>query len=552
MCFSARYVPFVLFALVSFAVSVFPQTAATETSKAPAGTVSRRITIRNKGAAGVTVALRRSERLGPPDVLIKTTTDHDGFYRLSNVAAGTYDLVAYAPAFVMATGDNPTTKTVIVGADEDVGDIDFSLLRGGVITGKVTDADGRAVIQQQVYIYRIEAFNQQSQQRPIFTMGRSQTDDRGVYRIFGIAPGRYKVAAGRSDESFITPVGGSRASYKQVFHPDVTDQAKATIIEVSEGSEASNVDITLGSVLQMFSASGRVVDGEKGLPVTNLRFGLQRSVGQRFELVPTTVVSNTQGDFIAEGLIPGKYSVYIFPNQNVELRSDAFSFEISDQDVSGLTVRLASGATITGIVALENEDKLALQRLSRLQLRAFVRASGGDGFGNSSQSSIGPDGSFRLAALSAGTANFMLGSPMGPPAKGFNIARIERDGIVMPRGLEIKEGEQITGVRVIVSHGNAGVKGVVKIENGSLPEGARIFVRVRKQGENPVMIIPPQVDARGQFLIEELPPGIYELTVSITGTSAGRPRNVKREVSVQDGVVTDVIITIDMSETSKP
>ena len=551
MRFSARYIPVVLLSLFSFAVPLSAQSTAKQTSKTPRGSISGRININGKGASGVTVCLRKSERVGPPELFVKTTTDDEGFYRISNVAAGSYEIMASAPAFVMAGANSSTTKTVIVGEDEDVGDIDFSLVRGGIITGKVTDGEGRAVIQQQVYLYRIEAFTQQSQQRPIFASSKSQTDDRGVYRIFGIAPGRYKVAAGRSEESFIIPVGTARASYQQVFHPDATDQAKAAIIEVSEGSEASNVDITLGRVLQMFSASGRVVDGEKGLPVPNLRFGLQRSVGPRFELVSATIVSNTQGDFTAEGLIPGKYSIYIFPNQNPELRAEAFSFDITDQDVSGLTIRLTKGATLSGVVTFENENKPPLQRLSRLQLLAFVRAAGGAGFGNSSQSSIAPDGSFRLAGLSAGTANLVLGSMMGPPAKGFNITRIERDGIVMPRGLEVKEGEQITGLRVVVSYGNASVRGVVKLENGSLPEGARIFVRATKPGENPVMI-PPQVDARGHFLIDGLAPGIYELTVSITGLSAGPPRNVKREVSVQEGLVTDVVITIDMSATPKP
>lgn len=548
MRFSAHYVPVVLLSLLSFAVSFSAQSK--QTSKTPRGAVSGRITINEKGAAGVAVCLRKSERVGPPELFVRTTTDHDGFYRISNVAAGSYEVIASAPAFVMAGANSSTTKTVIVGEDEDVGDINFSLVRGGVITGKVTDGDGRAVIQQQVYLYRIEAFTQ-SQQRPIFAASKTQTDDRGIYRIFGIAPGRYKVGAGRSEESFIIPVGATRASYGQVFHPDATDQAKATIIEVSEGSEAANVDITLGRVLQMFSASGRVVEGEKGLPVPNLRFGLQRSVGPRSELVSGTIVSNTQGDFIAQGLIPGKYSIYIFPNQT-PLHAEAFSFEITDHDLNGLTIRLAKGATITGVVTFENEDKPPLQKLSQLQLLAFVRAAGGAGFGNSSQSSIAPDGSFRLAGLSAGTVTLLLGSKMGPPAKGFNITRIERDGIVMPRGVEIKDGEQITGLRVVLSYGTASVRGVVKLENGSLPQGARIFVRATKPGENPVMMIPPQVDARGHFFIDGLAPGIYELTVSITGPGAGPPRNVKREVSVQEGIVTDVIITIDMSATPKP
>ena len=102
-----------------------------------------------------------------------------------------------------------------------------------------------------------------------------------IYRMYGLRAGRYKVATGRSDETFNQGFSQQRATYKQIFHPDVTDQTKATIIEVTEGSEANDVDIKLGAALPTFSASGRLVDSEKGLPIPNLPFSFQRLVGQR-------------------------------------------------------------------------------------------------------------------------------------------------------------------------------------------------------------------------------------------------------------------------------
>ena len=64
-------------------------------------------------------------------------------------------------------------------------------------------------------------------------------------------------------------------------------------------------------------------------------------------------------------------------------------------------------------------------------------------------------------------------------------------------------------------------------------------------------MIPPPVDARGHFLMEGLVPGVYEVTVSIMG-NLPTPRPVKREVTVQAGVVTDVMITVDMTTTPRP
>ncbi len=444
-------------------------------------------------------------------------------------------------------------KSLVLAEDENIEDINFSLIRGGVITGKVTDADGRAVIEQQVILYRADAVEERSPQRPTSPSTSAQTDDRGIYRIFGVSAGRYKVAAGRSDDVFSPRLFPTRASYKQAFHPDVTDEAKASIIEVVEGSEATNVDITLGRAIQTFSVSGRVVEGEKGLPMPNVRFGFQRIDGERVEFIPNLVTSNSTGDFAVEGLIPGKYGIFLFPNS--EVRAESISFDVIDQDVSGVIVKLTKGATLSGIVILENDDKAAFGKLVQMQLRAYVKpGSGGIGFGQSATSVISADGSFRFAGLPNGTVNIALGGLMGPiSAKGFMINRVERDGIVQPGGIEIKEGEQLTSLRIVVTYGNASLRGVVNIENGPIPDGSRIYVRLAKPGDISFNLMPPPVDARGHFLMEGLPAGVYELSVSIIGGTAKPPRApVKRDISIQDGVVNDVAVTIDLGSTPKP
>jgi hypothetical protein len=163
--------------------------------------------------------------------------------------------------------------------------------------------------------------------------------------------------------------------------------------------------------------------------------------------------------------------------------------------------------------------------------------------GSSATSPIAADGSFSLTGLPGGTANLNLSAGvMSPfPPKGMNITRVEREGVGTSRTLEIKEGEQVTGVRVIVSYGTGVIRGVVKVENGSLPEGARIFLRLMKGNEMVNTMRPPQVDARGRFLIDGLVAGTNEVMASAAG------QQNKREVIVQDGVTADVIITIDMT-----
>jgi hypothetical protein len=546
MSFSTHYLPAVLLTILSLPISLWAQTAPRQSARAPRGSISGRVTIKEKGAPGVVVALRKSgEFTNPFESLPRATTDQDGYYRIANVAAGTYEVSPSAPAFVSSDSKERRGKSVLVGEDENIESINFSLVRGGVITGRVTDADGRSVIQQQVYIYRAEAFEQQqTSQRAVLVTTSVPTDDRGIYRAFGLPSGRYKVAVGLSDDIYNSSFVTGRALYKQVFHPDVSDQTKATVIEVGEGTEAANIDITLGRAMQTFSVAGRLVDGEKGVPVPNLRLGLRRIVGQRFDFAGSSTTTNANGDFVVEGLLPGKYVSFLFQNQTGMLL-ESLTFEIIDQDLSGLTLKLSQGASVSGVVVLETENKAALAKLSELQLRAYVMTTvGGSGLTSSASSPIAPDGGFVLSGLPAGRVNMSIGGVTTPfPPKGFNISRIERDGIP-GRDIDVKEGEQLTGVRVVVGYGSATLRGVVNIENGTLPEGARIFVRLARPGENVLNMAPPQVDARGHFMVDGLAAGTYEVHASITGILQ---RTVRREINVQDGGITDVTLTIDMS-----
>ena len=556
MCFSVRCLPAVLLTLLSLTVSLRAQTTTKQATKVPRGSVSGRVTIKDKGVPGVIIGLRKGEpfAFNPGEQFLRATTDHDGFYRIGSLAPGSYSLTPSAPAFVMADTKDIRAKSVLIGEDENVEGINFSLVRGGVITGRVTDAEGRPVVEQTVNVYTIDMLDKPSPERPIFGAKSVQTDDRGIYRVFGLSAGRYKVAAGRTDDSFNPTLNPGATIYKQVFHPDVTDQVKATVIEVTEGSEANDVDIALGRAVQTFSASGVVID-ENGLPVPALRIGVQRRVGQRIEYVMSSASSNSRGEFVVEGLIPGKYGVYLPQNQNGDMRAEPVSFDIIEGDVGGLTVKLSKGASLTGFVVLESEDKALFAKLVELQLRAFAMVTvGGNSFGSSTMTPIGRDGSFRLAGLPGGTISLMLGAVMNPlQSKGFNITRIERDGNALSSRLEIKDGEQLTGVRVIVTYGSATIRGIVKLENGSLPEGGRIFLRLQKVGETTPDYRPSTVDARGHFLIDGLPGGNYELVTTVnTGSASGPPRTVKKEVTLTDGAITDVTITIDMNAPAKP
>lgn len=553
MSFSARVVPLLLLALLSVVIPLRAQAPAKSTAKVPRGTVSGRITIKDKPAPGVVVGLRKIMTGETPEPFLKGTTDQDGVYRITSVAPGTYEVLPAAAAFVVSDSFNQRGKNVIVGDDENVDDINFVLVRGGVITGKVTDADGRVMIQEQVYLYRLEATSQQPQ-RQMVVARTIQTDDRGVYRFFGLSAGRYKVASGRPEDNY-SGYQSTRIVYKQVFHPDVTEQDKANTIEVREGSEANDVDIKLGRSVQTFTASGRLV-GEDGQPAPNVRFGLQRTIAQRVEMVQTSAMTNSQGNFTVDGLVPGKYGVFLHPDPARVLRAEATTFDVIDGDVTGITVRLTKGSTVSGVIVLEHDDKKAWVQLLELRLHGYMTsASGSLMFGQTGASAtIAPDGSFQLAGLSPGSVNLWFTTARGTNApKGFMISRIEHNGVILPNGIEIKDGDQLTGVRVFVTYGTGTVRGVVTYDAGLLPEGARMFARLVRPGTPNNNVANTFVDARGHFLMDGLPAGVYEvsITVFVPGNRTQQPVT-KQQVTVQDGAVSEVSLALDLTPPQKP
>lgn len=541
---TARSALSALLTCLCFAASLSAQSPNKPTVKTPRGSLSGRITIKDKPAPGVVVGLRKSALENSYDPFERAVTDAEGIYRITNIPAGSYIVTVAAPAYVPTNSSD--RKPVVIGEDENVEDVNFSLVRGGVITGKVTDSEGHPVVLHQVELYNPGELDRAQGQVLPYPAMTAQTDDRGVYRFFGVVPGRYRVAAGRGSEGYYG-FSPSEVNYKQAFY---ADPAKGNVIEVSEGSEAKDIDITLGRAVQTFSVSGRIVNGENNTPVPGQRFNLQRVLGSRTEYVNAVAVSNARGDFTMEGLIAGKYNTMVYPREGSDLRAEVTTFEIIDADVSGVTIKLTRGASISGFVVLETENKSAKSMLPEMLLRGFVPVGPNGGGGPAVSSQIAADGSFRLAGLAGGFASISLSARAGPyPPKGFSILRLERDGIPVPR-FELKDAEQVTGVKILVGYGTATVRGVVKIENGSLSPNGRIYVQITRPGEENSYFRPIMVDDRGNFLVEGVPSGPYDVNVSVLD---GRVRkSVKQSVTLSDGVVTDVRIPVDVATPANP
>jgi protocatechuate 3,4-dioxygenase beta subunit len=535
---STRQATACIFVIFSVAVIAHAQTTP---AKELGATITGKVTIKGKGAPGVIVTLRTNEMSssgrqfsGP-----KGVTDDEGNYRIINVPAGSYRAIPVAKTFVPAE-EADREKVIIVNKNDTIDHIDFALVRGGVITGKVVDADGRPMVEEWVSAFSVPDNNLVHQ--PI----NSSTDDRGVYRIYGLRAGRYRVAAGRGEDSFY---GRLPSPYRRTYHPAASDPSQATVVEVTEGGETRDVDITFIRTVSTYTASGRIVDGETGEPVPNVRYGVTRYEEKGSSSMSGGALTNSRGEYKLANLSPGKYAVSVLLDPSRDWRAEETRFEITDHDVTNLVIKTIKSGSISGLVVFEGMD----ERAAREQLvGTWIMASieGSAERSGSGSARVGEDGRFHITGMAGGTANFYLHSN-----ESIRIDRIERDGVIQPRGIVLKEREHITGVRVIAQFGNASLRGKIEVENGTLPPDGRLYVWARRIGDDLTMRssgsnIRPQVDARGQFVIEGMTAGTYEIDAGVYLSTAKLVYRAKRQqVVVTAGATTTLNLSVDLSAT---
>jgi protocatechuate 3,4-dioxygenase beta subunit len=462
-----------LLATVSQSIAQTPQ----RYNRPRTASISGRVTIAGKPAVNAKIAIKiatevkESSLRGNQEDYV-ALTDADGRYRVTGLAEGDYLARALLRGYVREkpSENHSLHESVFIKEGESRENIDFALVRGGVITGRVTDAEGRPLIAR---VVSLQAVAEQDGKAPapgssltdLMTNSNAfKTDDRGVYRLFGLYAGRYLVSAGgNSDIALMT---GEAGKYPLTWHPDAADENQAKIIEVKSGDEITGVDIKLGVAKRTFKAAGRVVDDETGKPIAGANVKCRKAKGDDEIVIFDTSRTDELGNFHISGLAPGEYQLGLKDVQSLltggggsGYYSDGAKFEIHGADAAGVEIRVKHGATISGIVISEDADPSTKPDLSQTIITVIVTPSSepsaqdeGDEslreFAESPvMSRIGSDGGFSLKGVRPGKV-WIMASALGGLR---DIARIERDGVDISEGIIVSAGrEEISGVRIVL------------------------------------------------------------------------------------------------------
>jgi carboxypeptidase family protein len=588
----------VLLAVFTVAIAQTPQ----RDNRARTASVSGRVTIAGKPAVNAKVVITEANdrhAVGNQGFSIDlqgsgagedyvALTDAEGRYRATNLPEGKYEAHVSLGGCVR---EKPSPNESLMesfslseGASRE--NVDFALVRGGVITGRVTDGDGRPLIERAVSLQVVDEGGQKRDARAqnipnwMMTLNMFQTDDRGVYRIFGLRAGRYVLSAG-GDSNMGLATG---AEFARVWHPDATDENQAKVIEVAAGGEVTGVDIRLGVAKKTYEASGRVVDDETGKPIAGASVIYTKSgdsgeiVG--FGLPVATPKTDEQGNFHLSGLTPGQYRLSLadfasfLTGGGSGYYSDGARFEIQSADVAGVEIRAKRGATISGVAVIEDADQSAKSGLSQTMIMAYSTPStmppspneaGENAFSSAMTpvgSRIGSDGGFTLKGVRPGKVMIQAFSMNGGALK---ITRIERGGVEMRNEIMVTEREEISGVRIVFGKGSCVIRGQVNVTGGGALKDWRMSVTASSEKEGLAASFgrsggSAEVDDKGRFVIEGLLPGEYQLTLMVTSRGDtnspprpgdGVPAPVTQKALVTKGQEAQVTMTLDLSKKNR-
>ncbi len=314
------------------------------------------------GAATITGVVRTDEVAPRPLRRVKITvasgliatprsvlTDDNGAYVLGGLAAGNYTVVAARPGYIAsAYGSRSVGSTqgvpVTVADGQVVTGIDIRLARGAVVTGTVRSQAGQPVPDFQVQVVPTSGLSIEQLAR----QASATTDDRGVYRVYGLMPGDYLVAARPSNlatqelrrvtadelrwaqgamSSSVSatapglagapasrpapPAPGPATTYATVFHPGTADPAGAAPVKLAAGEERSGVDLTT-VLVPTARIAGTLIDAA-GQPLAATAVNIQRldaaQVLGPVAMVRLSARTNAAGEFSTSNVVPGRYRV---------------------------------------------------------------------------------------------------------------------------------------------------------------------------------------------------------------------------------------------------
>ncbi len=477
-------------------------------------------------------------------------TDRDGTFRVEGLEPVPYQINVWMPAYISQTSETDESREKQYHAGDSVS---FVLIKGGVITGTVTNAAGNPVIGVQISARMIRGSNDRRFGRG--SESRVNTDDRGVYRIYGLATGTYIVFAGSTDEYFewgINPFSNDLPTYAPSSTRDTADE-----ISVRAGEETSNVDI------RYRGEQGRTISGTVGGP----------PIAGGFDVVLTSVaISGSQSDtskyeqpgsrqFAFTGLAEGDYYLTLRTDLSPKEAglSESKLVRLRGADVEGVKLTARPLGVVSGRVALEPSKASECQGkepppFKDISVSAWHRQTeatknqpqfiwsmgapvSADERGNFSLNNLAP-AQYHFVARFPAKSWYLRSISLTPPGAKTASKPIDTTRV----WTTIRSGDRLSGLTVTLAQGAASFRGQVVFDSAeNRPERwfAYLVPAEPEQANNPLRFYGGTVSSDGKIQLVNLAPGRYLVLVQPATDSALPQFRLPDETEIRANLLRD-------------
>jgi protocatechuate 3,4-dioxygenase beta subunit len=509
-----------------------------------------------------------------------TATDARGRYVFAALAVGTYTLSMTRGAYLTTSYGSlgPSAPPVPIPLKEGQQFVarPVVLVRGGVITGKISDAEGLPAANARVVVMRVVADG--ADRRPsnsAIDRGNTTTDSRGVYRIYGLPPGDYVVSAAylgsaqsiykltdaevqwaesrqttRVTAPAVAPPPARPFSPAPTYFPGVADFGDAALVSVGRADERVGVDFAVLRVATarlsgvVYGLDGQVAPGAIVVRAPKQTASFTLSVG------PGQTRSGPDGSFAFTGVSPGNYTLtarasaqatapppgpgggMALPSGPLTLWGQADVSMVGD-DVGAVSIHLQPGMTLSGTIAFEGVAPPPAD-MSKFQPKLTAMSADASVVTVDQGATSAPkaDRTFAIVGVSPG-AYLLSGSGDRPVVSGtppaWTIKSVMAGGHdLLNTPFDVQPREDLSGIVVTYTDRHTELDGQLRDAAGQPVSDYRVLAFSANRDRWAAKILPRwmasvRAGVDGSFRIVGLPPGEYYICAVVDSSQAQSP-----------------------------
>jgi hypothetical protein len=441
------------------------------------------------------------------------TTDESGGFSFPKVAVGRYVITVRRDGFVPLSagriGSYKMPPIFSVNSGQQISSFVFRLTPSGVVSGKIKFDDAEPAVNVTIQLYR--SYYDRGR-HGYAAVANTRTDDRGEYRVHGLEPGAYYVAAlyqspprppEAQEETRKDALGNPvpDLSYAVTFFPEAQRMSDAVPLKIAPGEEVAGIDIFL-TLVHTVRVRGQVVGPGGTVSGASVTLRWNDPDNTASVTAPINVRIDPDQHFDISGVTTGPYLLMASGVQAGVTLTGRIPLSVGDTDLNNADIAIGGEGTWKGKVAVDGDDSalppgLVVSLMPRRPITSPTRAQ------------VSENGEFTIPFVPGEMYDlYVENGPSNSFVKSVRVANAER----LSQGLEGPSGDGAPSLEVALGlQGGQVVGRAVTADPKVVASGAAIALIPDPPVGRVQAYQTTQADEYGNFSLQGLSPGKYLL-----------------------------------------